>query len=737
MLLQAGGIGTNAVTDKATQIMDKVLLTYLTDKPNLREFFLAFVSEMDYLLEQTNEVYLGRFLENAVGEQLDVVGAILNQNRRIVLPVINFGFQEADGVIAGMADESAPAIGGTFSDGDYEGGGEAPLTDSQYRRLLLVRASCMNKETSSVNQLYYYLQTLFGRAPSYMELEQGQVTSTGKYFELSDARYIRANKGLGDYYEIPAITIVGDFSGSFDFISKDNHVTFFSGIQQNKETVVVDLNISEIRYFMKNSSAALQSVVSLSGNFHDGKLHKVEFSLVGDTATLTVDGVSADTRQWTSHNTSEIGNLCRRGENTGTADLAMLNFKISLGNNLERDYPLDEPKGTDIIYDKANGKDGLVINSIDSDKDVYELDSEGEYVVVEDYLDYRENEGTTDSISIPEVILDQNFTIEFDVIVRTTGANILIGRADSTSSVLFTSGGDFTLRDSSGVAHSAGIMHLNRLTNIKVVSNSGWVTITVNGIKSRLGYYPSNFVFNMLGTYGSGFNLHGSVSNLEISSDDVPVRKYAIDDYSNIVVNSLSELGDELVLNSSFNNDSIWNTDDNHVIVDGQLVISGASAYSSTKQILPVTAGMNHVLYINYDNSATNMKINIFDGADTGNPRLVQKSLDEKGGTYGFSFTPSGENVLVYIETLNASQYIAINYVSVKEADGYGTVVNGNYPDWRVSKKIPHYPVSPLGIRVIVLSLKGAEMANDEVSLANYAAKYFVPAGTSFTIQLL
>lgn len=178
MLLKVGGIGSYAVTDKATQIMDKMLLTYLVDKPNLREYLSVFVNEMDFLLEQTNEVYLGRFLENAVGEQLDVIGIILNQNRRIVLPVINFGFLQAAGAIAGMADESSPAKGGTFADGDYEGGGEVPLTDSQYRRLLLVRASCMNKETSSINQLYYYLQTLFGRAPSYMRIEQASTVGS-------------------------------------------------------------------------------------------------------------------------------------------------------------------------------------------------------------------------------------------------------------------------------------------------------------------------------------------------------------------------------------------------------------------------------------------------------------------------------------------------------------------------------------------------------------------------------
>lgn len=172
-IFNPAGIGSYAVTDKATQIMDKLLLTYLSNKPNMREYLSAFVVEMDYLLEQINEVYLGRFLENAVGEQLDVIGLILKQNRRVVLPRIQFGFQEANGSISGMSDENSPAVGGIFRSENDQEGDESPLTDTQYKRLLLVKAFCMNGRNSSVNQIYYYMKTLFGKSPSFMELEQG------------------------------------------------------------------------------------------------------------------------------------------------------------------------------------------------------------------------------------------------------------------------------------------------------------------------------------------------------------------------------------------------------------------------------------------------------------------------------------------------------------------------------------------------------------------------------------
>lgn len=156
--------------DKGTQILDKMLLNQYTNKPHLREYLLAYISEMDELFSEIHEVYWNRFLDLAVGRQLDIVGIILNQNRRVSLPETNFGFAGAVGSIAGFADEATPADGGVFL-----GGGEVleivPLTDNQYRRLLRAKASCLNSEENSINTTYKVIQILLGKAPSTLRLE--------------------------------------------------------------------------------------------------------------------------------------------------------------------------------------------------------------------------------------------------------------------------------------------------------------------------------------------------------------------------------------------------------------------------------------------------------------------------------------------------------------------------------------------------------------------------------------
>lgn len=157
-------------TDKGTQIMDGLLLTYLDNKPNLKEYFLAYMEEANILFAEIEKMYFGRFLDRAVGDQLDTIGIILQQNRRVVLPKAYFGFQGATGVIGGMADQATPAIGAVFKSENDVVGTAAPLGDNDYRKLLLVKAACMNQDTITVNQVYHYIRVILGFAPQHMIL---------------------------------------------------------------------------------------------------------------------------------------------------------------------------------------------------------------------------------------------------------------------------------------------------------------------------------------------------------------------------------------------------------------------------------------------------------------------------------------------------------------------------------------------------------------------------------------
>lgn len=167
------------VTDKGQQIMDKMMLSQYQNSPNLREYYMAFIAEMDYLFEQIQTVYLGRLIEYAVGRQLDIIGIILQQSRAVELPVLYFGFQDAVGANK-MAGASTPSDGGIFRSDSSEGFEITPLNDATYKRLLIAKSHSMNSDTTDINLAYKVISTLLGRIPATLELN----TIDTKHVEL-------------------------------------------------------------------------------------------------------------------------------------------------------------------------------------------------------------------------------------------------------------------------------------------------------------------------------------------------------------------------------------------------------------------------------------------------------------------------------------------------------------------------------------------------------------------------
>lgn len=157
--------GTTISKTKGTDLMNSMLLGQYANSVNMKEYFGAFISEMDILYEQMDEVYLGQMLEFAVGVQLDVIGIILGQSRNVELPSFWFGFQGALDVDK-MADEAFPTAGGLFQDENFAGFDATPLDDVVYRKVLLAKAICNNLQTTSINDAYYIIQTLLGRVPT-------------------------------------------------------------------------------------------------------------------------------------------------------------------------------------------------------------------------------------------------------------------------------------------------------------------------------------------------------------------------------------------------------------------------------------------------------------------------------------------------------------------------------------------------------------------------------------------
>lgn len=151
-----------AITDKGEQILDSMLLDQYSASPNLKEFFMCFIAELDFMFQTLQESYEGRMLNNAVGEAQDIIGIILGEERNLVLVNDYFGFQGAVGATK-MADESTPVDGGIFRSEEETGFSVTPLSDSLFRRLLKSKASILNNDTCNVEDMYNCIAILLDR----------------------------------------------------------------------------------------------------------------------------------------------------------------------------------------------------------------------------------------------------------------------------------------------------------------------------------------------------------------------------------------------------------------------------------------------------------------------------------------------------------------------------------------------------------------------------------------------
>jgi len=163
--------------------MNSLILEQYTTKPNLLEYFGAFIQEVDFLLENIERVYLGRFLEYAQGEQLDILGDIVGQNRAISLDPEFFGFLGAAGAL-GMADE-ALGVGGIFLDGDLVLDGAIPLGDEAFRRVIRAKAYLNMAPVPDLETAYKVIVMLIGKVPRTLSIVQ--VTDRAIRIDLSTA----------------------------------------------------------------------------------------------------------------------------------------------------------------------------------------------------------------------------------------------------------------------------------------------------------------------------------------------------------------------------------------------------------------------------------------------------------------------------------------------------------------------------------------------------------------------
>jgi len=156
-----------SITDKGTQIMDGLMLRQYHESPNMTQYLHAYVEEMDDLFCAIEDVYFGRFLETAIGAQLDVICVILQQSRNIDLGSVYFGFQGATGATS-FGSTTDPLVGGTFKSLNQGSALITPLSDEVYRKVLTCKGALLNSDTSSIEDIYHSVTILIGRVPTKM-----------------------------------------------------------------------------------------------------------------------------------------------------------------------------------------------------------------------------------------------------------------------------------------------------------------------------------------------------------------------------------------------------------------------------------------------------------------------------------------------------------------------------------------------------------------------------------------
>jgi hypothetical protein len=291
----------------------------------------------------------------------------------------------------------------------------------------------------------------------------------------------------------------------------------------------------------------------------------------------------------------------------------------------------------------------------------------------------RRNEGSTDYATIPTVTLSGDFVVEFDALADDADvAGALVGYGANTNNNVFISGRDISIRDNNsdtvfttGDAFSSSIF--NHVMIQKVGAN---VNITINGVLSGSGTSSGSFITDQLCSRQNGaLSFSGILANLRIYDNGTLIRDYPLNDNSNILANRATVLGDELLALGNPPN-AAWSVDYN----TGN--VSKTAVNSDNFDIAEVIMGRTYLLSVK--------KVSL--GAGSPNVRINStqvifpflNSTQADGETFEFLFTASVSGLL----GLNGSGAIfEVTNLSIKEADGYGLIVNGTADQWQVYQK--------------------------------------------------
>ena len=291
---------------------------------------------------------------------------------------------------------------------------------------------------------------------------------------------------------------------------------------------------------------------------------------------------------------------------------------------------------------------------------------------------FRRNEGSTDYATIPEVTLAGDFVIEFDVLVTGDGDRIL-GTSSVVDGRFFArlvegSGSEIQIGVIGSFAESIqtpiGFISQNVLSKISI-SRTG-TSVTIRNITNGEVFTDSDFTstpFVISKAFGHlSNNMQGILANLKIYDNGTLIRDYPLNDNSNILANRAASLGAELFVSPIVGSE--W-TDNG----DGSYTLQGAGTYNELR--IPVIADKEYLISFDVDERVINsLSVRSYNVMQTFNTT----------GSYAFVGTPTSAFISL-TRVHNSSVDLTVSNISIRRADGYGTIINGNADDWGLFDK--------------------------------------------------
>ncbi|MCP4791691.1 MAG: LamG domain-containing protein [Gammaproteobacteria bacterium] len=497
------------------------------------------------------------------------------------------------------------------------------------------------------------------------------------------------------YATIPEVTLAGDFviefdiyrdssagsAGQFPFASYDNGGSAYGLSVYTTGDWVGGEGFISLFGFTTETSA----ITGMASNI----FYKIKYAYLKGVLKSYLNGVLVNTAASTPPagiGAATASSICRAAQGGFNFSGIIANLSIYDNGTLIRDYPIDDDSNT--LVDHASGQNGTVINGIQADWGDFVQEGANwrgqdltvppwestnqllEVAVPAEHRYFALNE-TTRYATIPEVTLAGDCVISFQVLSSDAASpQIIVGNSIGTINSIFINTNDIFIRDSDGVTinTTGDAIQSNILSEVEIVVIANNVEIFVNGVSRASGAKTGALTFNQVYTRQSGsMSLIGILANLKIYDDGTLIRDYPINDDSDILRNRATVLGPELWENPNLVGGASYDA--------GVLSISTTGNKAGGEVFVP--AGTHAVMSFDVELTEGELELSVLANL----VGTIAGSNISSSGRYTF-LIDSSDTIGIKRVFGVGSVVATVSNISIRQADGYGAVINGIEADW-------------------------------------------------------